>query len=104
MNPRRTTRVHCCPSDRGASRLYYAPFSGGFRPTAGRTDMAIRWVSFLALVPILACSNSGSERSSIAEHDSATATQPRAIVLAFRYEKNDLSTKTLTQAGQEYRV
>jgi peptide/nickel transport system substrate-binding protein len=29
--------------------------------------------------------------------------EPRTIIVAFRYEKNDLSTKTLSQAGQEYR-
>lgn len=27
----------------------------------------------------------------------------RTVTMAFRYEKNDLSTKTLSQAGQEYR-
>src|SRR4051812_46557990 len=29
--------------------------------------------------------------------------EPKTAILAFRYEKNDLLTKTLSQAGQEYR-
>jgi peptide/nickel transport system substrate-binding protein len=33
----------------------------------------------------------------------STSSEPRTITMAFRYEKNDLSTKTLSQAGQEYR-
>src|SRR5947207_10970546 len=33
----------------------------------------------------------------------APNSEPKTIAIAFRYEKNDLSTKTLSQAGQEYR-
>jgi peptide/nickel transport system substrate-binding protein len=45
-------------------------------------------------------------REPTAESASApSAAQPaRTLTVAFRYEKNDLSTKTLTQAGQEYRM
>ncbi len=37
------------------------------------------------------------------EQSPPPSAEPRTMVVAFRYEKNDLSTKTLTQAGQEYR-
>ena len=37
------------------------------------------------------------------QQQASSSGEPRTIILSFRYEKNDLSTKTLTQAGEEYR-
>ncbi len=56
---------------------------------------------------LTACATSGPRGDgaspSAPRAGSSQASEPRTIILAFRYEKNDLSTKTLSQAGQEYR-
>ncbi len=66
-----------------------------------------RSILFLTLLLAAACAGPGNtvqspDRSSQAPSSSSSSN--KTIVVAFRYEKNDLSTKTLTQAGQEYRM
>lgn len=62
----------------------------------------------LITVLLLSACTTGTPRSEggIARSPRATSAaggESRTLVMAFRYEKNDLSTKTLSQAGQEYR-
>jgi peptide/nickel transport system substrate-binding protein len=56
---------------------------------------------------LTACSGAPSATQASLEGSAPAASatgEARTLTVAFRFEKNDLSTKTLTQAGQEYRV
>src|SRR5205823_2205838 len=67
-----------------------------------------RLLSILLLSVLVGCAaepprSGGSAGTGGLSSTGAPSTEPKTLVLAFRYEKNDLSTKTLSQAGQEYR-
>jgi ABC-type transport system substrate-binding protein len=62
---------------------------------------------FIVALLLTACAGSPSSAPASLEAGGPVASatrEARTLTVAFRYEKNDLSTKTLTQAGQEYRV
>src|SRR4051812_26527509 len=71
--------------------------------------MLARALAILVLLGVLnACAapaprTAGEGAADRASQASSAGAELKTLTLAFRYEKNDLLTKTLSQAGQEYR-